>query len=102
MAKVTLTHRMKDIARKVKLKRTSPRRRKRRVAGILKKTPKSGVSSTTGPWHNTYECRSKQSLVVELKEKESELELDSDSKHNKGKQIIDAEPTTTIAATTNN
>jgi hypothetical protein len=32
------------------------------------------------PWHNTKECRSKQPLLVELKESESEA--DSDSKSN--------------------
>ena len=42
------------------------------------------------PWHNIDECRSKHSLVVELKEKELEPDLVSDSMHNKGKQIIDA------------
>jgi hypothetical protein len=51
------------------------------------------------PWHNTDECRLKQSLVVELKEKESEPKLDFDSKHNKGKHNINAEPTATITAT---
>jgi hypothetical protein len=35
------------------------------------------------PWHNTNECRSIQSLVVELKEKESYPDLDPDSKNNK-------------------
>jgi len=39
-------------------------------------------------------------LVVELKENDSEPNLDSDSKCNKGKYIIDAEPTATIASTT--
>jgi hypothetical protein len=38
--------------------------------------------------------------VVELKEKESEHDSDSDLEHNKRKQIIDAEPTATIATTT--
>jgi hypothetical protein len=38
--------------------------------------------------------------VAELKEKELEPELDSNSKKNKGKQIIDVEPTATIVATT--
>jgi hypothetical protein len=52
------------------------------------------------PWHNTDECRSKQSLVVELKEKESSPNSDSDSENNKRRQIIDAEPTATIATTT--
>jgi hypothetical protein len=35
------------------------------------------------PWHNIDECRSIQSLVVELKDKESNLNLDPDSKNNK-------------------
>jgi hypothetical protein len=42
------------------------------------------------PWHNTDECRSIQSLVVELKEKESNPDLDPDSENNKRNQIIDA------------
>jgi hypothetical protein len=37
--------------------------------------------------------------LVELKEKESDPGSDSNSEHNKGKQIIDAEPTATIATT---
>jgi hypothetical protein len=37
------------------------------------------------PWHNTDECHSKQSLVVELKEKESKPDSDSDSENNKRK-----------------
>jgi hypothetical protein len=50
------------------------------------------------PWHNTDECFSKKSLVVELKEKESEPYSDFDAKKNKWKRIMDAEPimTTTI------
>jgi hypothetical protein len=35
------------------------------------------------PWHNTDECRSIQSLVVELKDKESNPDLDPDSGNNK-------------------
>jgi hypothetical protein len=38
--------------------------------------------------------------VVELKEKESEPNSYFDSQHHKGKQIINAEPTATIVATT--
>jgi hypothetical protein len=38
--------------------------------------------------------------VVKLKENESEPDSDFDSEHNKGKQIIDVEPTATIATTT--
>jgi hypothetical protein len=48
------------------------------------------------PWHNTEECHSKQSLMVELES--SELEANSDSKSNLegGKRIIDVEPNATI------
>jgi hypothetical protein len=38
--------------------------------------------------------------VVEIKEKESKPESYFDSKNNKGKKIIDAEPTITIVVTT--
>jgi hypothetical protein len=51
------------------------------------------------PWHNTDECRSIQSLVVELKDKESNLDLDPDSENNKRRHIIDAKPTATVATT---
>jgi hypothetical protein len=55
------------------------------------------------PTHNTSECRAKQSLVAELKASESDACSDSESEtdkgNDKGKQIIDAEPSATIATT---
>jgi hypothetical protein len=38
--------------------------------------------------------------VVKFKERELKHDLNFDSKHNKGKQIIDAEPTATIVVRT--
>jgi hypothetical protein len=53
--------------------------------------------------HNTSECRAKQSLVVELKVYESDARSDSESEldkgNDRGKQIIDAEPNTTVSTT---
>jgi hypothetical protein len=51
------------------------------------------------PWHNTDECRSKQSLVAELKASESEVDSDSESNPEGGKQIIDVEPSAMVATT---
>ena len=51
--------------------------------------------------HNTSECQTKQSLVTELKVLESDAcsnsELEPDKGNDKGKQIINAEPNTTVA-----
>jgi hypothetical protein len=49
------------------------------------------------PWHNTDECRSKQSLVAEIKDKEPNLDSESDSENNGKRQIIDADPTAIVA-----
>jgi hypothetical protein len=49
------------------------------------------------PWHNTDECRSKQSLVDELKDYESEANSDSESNLEGGKRIINVEPSATVA-----
>ena len=49
------------------------------------------------PWNNTDECRSKQSLVVEIKDKELNPDSESDSKNTGKRQIIDADPTAILA-----
>ena len=54
------------------------------------------------PWHNTDECRSKKSLVVEIKYSESDLDFDFEPNStavNHGKYIIDAEPLVIVATT---
>ena len=52
------------------------------------------------PWHKTNECHSKQSQVVEIKEKDSNPDLESDSENNGRRQIINEDPTATVATTT--
>jgi hypothetical protein len=49
------------------------------------------------PWHNTDECRSKQSLVAEIKDKEPNPDSESDSENTNKRQIIDADPTAIVA-----
>jgi len=51
------------------------------------------------PWYNTKECRFKNSFMAELKASESEVDSDSESNPKGGKQIIDVEPSATIATT---
>jgi hypothetical protein len=52
------------------------------------------------PWHNTDECRSKQSLVAEIKDKEPNPDSESDSENTGKGQIIDADPTAIVATAT--
>jgi hypothetical protein len=52
------------------------------------------------PWHNTDECRSKKSLVVEIKDKEPNLDSESDSENIGKRQIIDADSTAIVMTTT--
>jgi hypothetical protein len=52
------------------------------------------------PWHNTDECLSKQSLVVEIKDKEPNPDSKSDSENTDRRQIIDADPTAIVVTAT--
>jgi hypothetical protein len=54
------------------LQKTSPSHRKRRVTGKTKKDTRKWCDFHKIPWNNIDECRSKQSLVVKIKEKEFE------------------------------
>ena len=68
--------------------------------GKTKKDTSKWCEFHKSPWHNTDECRSKQSLVAEIKSSESDPDSDSEpnatAAHN-GRQIIDADPTATVA-----
>jgi hypothetical protein len=63
------------------LLKTSPSHRKRRVTRKTKDTGK-WCDFHKIPWHNTDECHSKKSLVVEIKEKELNPDSESDSENN--------------------
>jgi len=51
------------------------------------------------PWHNTDECRSKNSLVADIKDKESNPDSKYDYENNGEGQKIDADPTAIVATT---
>jgi hypothetical protein len=51
-------------------------------------------------WNNTYECRSKQSFVVEVKDMEPNPDSKSDPENIENGQIVNANPTATVATTT--
>jgi hypothetical protein len=51
------------------------------------------------PWHNIVDYRSKQSLVAEVKASESDVGSDSELELEKGRQIIDVEPSAIVATT---
>ena len=76
----------------------------------LKPQTKNGngkIKKDMGKWfefhkcspHNTHECCTSKSFVVELKALESYAGSESEPDLNKGKQIIDAEPSATVATT---
>jgi hypothetical protein len=48
------------------------------------------------PWHNTDECHSKQSFMVEIKDKEMNPYSKFDPENNEKRQIIDTYPIATI------
>jgi hypothetical protein len=51
------------------------------------------------PYHNIEECRSRQSLMAEMKDSELEEDSDSESNPEGGKWIIDSEHSATVGTT---
>jgi hypothetical protein len=68
--------------------------------GKTKKDTRKWCDFHKSPWHNTDECRSKQSLVAEIKDKEPNPDSESDFENTGKGQIIDADPTAIVATAT--
>jgi hypothetical protein len=51
------------------------------------------------PWHNADDCRSKQSLVAEVKASESDADSDSEPEPKRERWIIGVEPSAIVATT---
>ena len=63
----------------------------------MKKDTRKWCDFHKSPWHNTDECRSKQSLVAEIKDQEPDPDPESDSENTNRRHIIDADPTAIVA-----
>ena len=68
--------------------------------GKTKKDTEKWCDFHKSPWNNTDECRSKQSLMAEIKDKEPNPDSESDSENTGKRQIIDADPTAIVSIAT--
>jgi hypothetical protein len=91
MKKTTLTN---------SLPKTNPSHRKKKGHGKTKKDTGKWFDFHKSPWHNTDECRLKQSLVVEIKDKEPNPDSEFDYENTGKGQIIDTDPTAIVATAT--
>jgi hypothetical protein len=64
--------------------------------GKMKKDTEKWCDFHKIPWHNTDECRSKHSLVAEIKDKDPNTNLESNYENIGKRQIIDADPTAIV------
>jgi hypothetical protein len=65
----------------------------------MKKDTRKMCEYHKSPWHKTNKCRSKKSLVVEMKASDSKVDSDFESNPKGGKWIVDVEPSATVATT---
>jgi hypothetical protein len=64
-----------------------------------KKDTRKWCNFHKSPWHNTVDYRSNQSLVAKVKASESDVDYDSEPEPERGRWIIDTEPSATVATT---
>jgi hypothetical protein len=93
------THRTKDRENMDNIRTTNPSHKQRRTPERQRKISGSGATSIRALGITLLIVYSKQSLVAEVKASESDAGFDSDSEPERGRWIIDTEPSATIATT---
>ena len=89
-AEAVSTYRPKGRAKITILLNTPSKPQMKKGNGKVKKDTWKWCELHKSPWHNTDECRAKQSLVAEMKSSKLDSESDSKTEPDKGKWIIDA------------
>jgi hypothetical protein len=67
---------------------------------MMKKDTRKWCDFHKSTWHKTDECRSKKSLVVDIKDKESNPDSKSNFENSRKRQIINADPTAIVMTAT--
>jgi hypothetical protein len=93
------THRTKDRENMDSIKTTSPSHKQIRTPERQRKIPGSGATSIRALGITLLTVAQRSHFVAEVKASESDAGSDSESEPERGRQIIDVEPSATVATT---
>jgi hypothetical protein len=97
--RVAPNHRTKDKENMDSIRTTSPSRKQRRTSERQRKIPGSGATSIRALGITLPTSTQRSHLVAKVKASESDAGSDSEPEPERGRQIIDVEPSATVATT---